>query len=62
MKKQIKKMSDTHLLETNNLIQGIKNLVERDFSHVSQHLPKDFKKSINEMEMEIDKEISKREL
>ena len=57
-----KNIPDNHLLEMNNLIHEIKRLIENDYSHVSKHLPDDFKKSVYQIGDDIDTEISKREL
>jgi len=58
----ISKISDYTLDDLGDLIGRISDLIDRDYIHVSEHLPQSIIKTLQRLNTEIEKEYEQREL
>jgi hypothetical protein len=60
MKPELKRLSGNTISELYCLINEIKALINKDYKHVSNHLPNTIQKSLNDLSKKIDIELDNR--
>jgi hypothetical protein len=59
--KKIQNASTNDLEELGQLVQRIETIIQRDFIHVEDYLPKPLVKAVSKLSTELEKEFDRRE-